>query len=137
MQNGYYDYVKSNSNVQDLKGIPLTSIDTDKTRLILIHKVQNIENSPELKSTQGKKAEDLPIDESLSLDDYIIFQRIYFKQTGKHLDEKGWTWLLRTKSGSRFVSSCWYPVGGRLLVDAPGPGISAPPLGCRASRYFT
>ena len=137
MDKGYYDYIKSNSNVQDLNGIPLTSIDTDKTRIILIHKAQNIENSPELKSTQGKKAEELTIDESLSLDDYTIFQRIYFKETGKHLDEKGWTWLLRTKSGSRFVLSDWDPAVGWLYVYAYDPDISNPNLGCRASRYFT
>ena len=137
MQNGYYDYIKSSSNVQNLKGIPLTSSGTDKSRIILIHKSQELDDYPELQATLGVKAQDTIPDESLSLEDYLIFQRAYFKETGKHLDEKKWTWTPRTKSGSRFVGSSWGRGGGRLDVHARGAGDSVPGLGCRPSRYFT
>ncbi len=81
------------------------SVGTDKPRIILIHKTQNLGERPELASTRGVKAKDINIEESLSLDDYIIFQKQYFKENGKHLDENGWTWTPRTKSGDRFVYS--------------------------------
>jgi len=35
----------------------------------------------------------------LTLDDCLVFQRKYFEETTKHLDEDGWTWLT-TKSGA-------------------------------------
>lgn len=137
MENGYYDYIKSNSNVQNLKGIPLQSSGTDKPRIILVHKSQELDDYPELKATLGVKAKDTIPDEALSLEDYLIFQRSYFKETGKHLDEKKWTWTPRTKSGSRFVSSRWNPGDGRLRVNAADAGASNSFLGCRPSRYFT
>ena len=137
MSNGYYDYIKSNSIVNDLSGISLMSTGVDKVRIILVHKAQNIVDYPELAQTRGKKAQDLVEEESLSLEDYIIFQNKYNKETHKYLDEVGWTWLLRTKSGSRFVYSFWHPDVGRLNIDASGAGFSIPDAGCRASRYFT
>ena len=137
MENGYYDWIKTNgTTVANLKGIPLTSTGTNKPRIILIHKTQNFADRPELKATLGVKAQDVNLEESLSLEDYIIFQRTYFKETGKHLDIDGWTWTPRTKSGSRFVNSCWLSDDGRLGVGADDAGDSYSLLGCRPSRYF-
>jgi hypothetical protein len=137
MENGYYDAITSSSTLQDLTGIPLTSTGVDKTRVILVHKTQNLKDRPELKETLGVKAQDIKIDESLSLDDYIIFSKKFNIDTGKHLDEDGWTWTPRTKSGARFVGSCWDPARGELNVAASDAGSSSPDLGCRSSRYFT
>ena len=137
MENGYYDYIKSNKTVPDLSGIPLTSIGADTIRIILVHKSQNLKDRPELEATQGVKAHDIDQNNSLSLEDYIIFQNKYFKETGKHLDVDGWTWTPRTKSGPRFVCSGWDPGTGELCVSALVPGYSIPYLGCRPSRYFT
>ncbi len=136
MDNGYYDAIKSSETVPDLANIPLTSTDTDKPRIILIHKAQNLNDHPELKATKGKKTQDLDINNSLSLDDYLIFQKKYNTETTKHLDENGWTWLLKTKSGTRFVGSGWRPSARELYVAARGADLSDPSLGCRPSRYF-
>jgi len=134
MQNGYY----TGSNFDAGGGFTgAKSTGIDKPRIILTHKTQNLEDRPELKATLGKKAQDLSITDSLSLEDYIIFQRAYFKKTNKHLDEKGWTWLLKTKSGSRFVCARWDPTDDGLRVLARGADYSSSSLGCRASRYFT
>ncbi len=136
MDNGYYDAIKSNSTVSDLTGIPLSSTNTDKFRIILVHNAQNLNDHPELKQTEGKKAQDLSIDNSLSLDDYLIFQKKYNTESTKHLDENGWTWLLKTKSGARFVCSHWNPSFRELSVNARGADYSDGSLGCRPARYF-
>ena len=76
--------------------------------------------------------------EGLSLEEYEIFQRIYFeKNPGKHLDEKGWTWLPKSRSGSRVVLSGWDPGDRRLHVHAAGPGGALGYLGLRLSRSFS
>ena len=138
VENGYYDYIKSSSRVQDLNGIPLSSTGTDKHRIILVHSTQNLVDHPELKSTLGVKAQDVNIEESLSLEDYIIFQRQYFKVTGKHLDsDSNVTWTPRTKSGTRFVCSRWDSGDGGLDVGALDADYSRSILGCRSSRYFS
>jgi len=133
MEKGYYTC----SNFDDGGGFSgAKSVGVEKDRIILVHKAQNLTDRPELKSTKGLKAQDLDINNSLSLEDYIFFQRSYFKETGKHLDEDGWTWLLKTKSGTRFVCSSWNPSDRKLSVDAADAGNSYPNLGCRPSRYF-
>jgi len=76
--------------------------------------------------------------EGLSLEEYEIFQRIYFKKNqGKHLDEKGWTWLAKSFSGSRVVNSHWNPVDRQLDVHADDPGGACVYLGLRLSRSFS
>jgi len=136
MENGYYDYIKEQKTVADLNGIPLVTVGADTDRIILVHKAQNLADHPELKKTLGKKAQDLAVEESLSLDDYLVFQKKYHQGTGKHLDENGWTWLLKTKSGARFVSGRWNRDDHELGVGASDAGLSFPYLGCRPSRYF-
>jgi len=136
MENGYYDGIRSDSTVKTLANIPLVSTGTDKPRLILYHATQNIADRPELKSTIGIKAQDITLEESFSLDDYIIASRTYFEKTAKHLDEDGWTWTPRTTSGSRFVRSGWSPSNSRLPVDADVAGSSHSDLGCRVARSF-
>jgi hypothetical protein len=75
--------------------------------------------------------------DSLSLEEYEIFQRMYFEKTGKHLDESGWTWLMKSRSGSRVVDACWYPGVRQLDVDANVPGGALGSLGLRLSRSFS
>lgn len=111
------------------------SQNTDKPRIVLVHKTQNLEDREELKKTLNIKGEDLKFDLILTLEDYLIFQRKYFEETGKHLDEKGWTWLA-TKSGARFVNAHWTPGLGQLVVAADAPGSRAPDLGARPARSF-
>ena len=111
----------------------------NETRMVLVHKknAQNLKDHPLLKETLGKTAEFfIKAGEKLNLTDYEIFQREYFEETRKHLDEDGWTWLPGSKSGSRVVSSDFNPGDGQVYVDADDPGSSGDGLGCRLSRSF-
>lgn len=72
--------------------------------------------------------------DSLSLEEYEIFQRVYFEKTGKHLDESGWTWLMKSRSGSRVVDSNWNPDDRQLNVNANDPDNVNDNLGLRLSR---
>ena len=99
-------------------------------------KIQNQENIPVNFETSinGKTVKVQA--EGLSLNEYLIFQKQYQEKNRKHLDESGWTWLLKTFSASRVVLSDWSAVGGRLDVDAGGSGYSDGSLPCRLSRSF-
>ena len=72
-----------------------------------------------------------------SLEEYLLQQAMHFKKTGHHLDEKGWTWLMKSFSGSRVVSSYWYPGARQLDVHADDPGVALDCLGLRLSRSFS
>ena len=101
--------------------------------------------------TKIQKQENIPIDfetqinnqkiqiqaEGLSLNEYLILQRQYFQANQKHLDEKGWTWLLKTSSASRIADALWNPGNSRLGVRADDLGDSDDNLGCRLSRSFS
>ncbi len=137
MGNGYYEWIKSSKNVSSLDGIPFADSNTDKVRIVLVHKdnAQNMKDRPELAQTLNVKGQDVDLAKVLTLREYIIFQRKYFEETGKHLDEESWTWL-STKSGARLVSSSWDPDRGRLSVYAHDLGSQYGSLGARPSRSF-
>ncbi len=111
------------------------SPNADKMRIVLVHHVQNLKDNRELEKTLNVKGQDVNLDEVLSLEDYLVFQRKFFKETGKHLDEVGATWL-STKSGSRLVYSDWDPGDRRLLVHADDLDYQRDYLGARPSRSF-
>ena len=111
------------------------SPNVDKMRIVLVHNVQNLKDHPELKKTLNVKGQDVKLDEVLSLEDYLVFQRKFFKETGKHLDEVGATWL-STKSGSRLVYSNWHPGDRQLNVNALDLDYQNDNLGARPSRSF-
>lgn len=78
---------------------------------------------------------------------YLIMQRHYFKETGQHMDEEGWTWLssyfkeINNTSGTiktpaRLVNSSWDPGVSRLDWSAYGLSCRYSFLGCRLSRSF-
>ena len=135
MENGYYDNIKTSSTVQTLNGIPLISQNVDKPRLILVHKTQNLKDRLELKKTLNIKGQDVKLDQALTLEDYIIFGTKYYMETGKHLDEDGWTWLA-TKAGARLVYSVWPPGNHGLAVHAADLDFQDDSLGVRPSRCF-
>lgn len=111
------------------------SKNVDKPRLILVHKVQNLAEHPELAKTLNILGSNVPLDKTLTLEDYLIFSKKYFEETGKHLDEGGWTWLA-TKSGSRLVSSDWRPVDDLRNVSAHDLTYQASSLGFRPSCSY-
>jgi hypothetical protein len=102
----------------------------------LERRVQNQENIPINFETEINGQKILIQSEGLSLNEYLIFQRQYFEKTNNHLDEKGWTWLLKTFSASRVVVSSWNPDNRQLSVRAYDLGLSADYLACRLSRSF-
>ena len=118
---------------------------SEKPRIILVHKnkardiYKNPEVLPVLKETLGKKLGAFKPEEGLTAEEYFIFQRQYFEETGKHLDEEGYTWLgaSATDGGSRVVRAGWYPGDGQLIVSARVADYSYPSLGCRLSRRFS
>jgi len=76
--------------------------------------------------------------EGMSLEEYMIFQRAYFKKTGKHLDESGWTWLTKSfGGGSSVVDSHWSSATRQLLVSADDVSFRVGSLGLRLSRSFS
>ena len=111
------------------------SPNVDKMRIVLVHNTQNLKDRPELKNTLNMKGKALNLDEILTLEDYLVFQRKYFKETGKHLDEVGATWL-STKSGARLVYAYWIPGDSRVYVCAGDLGSQSESLGARPSRSF-
>jgi len=111
------------------------SQNADKPRIVLVHKVQNLKDNPELAKTLNIKGQDVDRKNVLTLEDYLVFQRKYFEETEKHLDADGYTWLA-TESGARLVDAFWYPGFERVIVDANGLGNQYGNLGARPSRSF-
>ena len=134
MANGYF----TGSNFDDGAGFAgAKSANVDKPRIVLVHKdrAQNLADRPELKQTRNIKGQDVKLDQILTLEDYLVFQKKYFEETGKHLDESGYTWLA-TNSGARLVSSCWDSGDGELYVHAYDLDVRYGDLGARPSRSF-
>lgn len=111
------------------------SPNVDKPRIVLVHNTQNLKDRPELAQTLNIKGEKLNLDETLSLEDYLVFQRKFFKETTKHLDEVGATWL-STKSGARLVDADWDPSASQVDVNARGLDDQFENRGARPSRSF-
>ena len=136
MTEGYKNTTFESSNFTSGGGFAGAKSDNvDKPRLVLVHKVQNLEDKIELKKTLNTKGQDVKMDQILTLEDYLVFQRKYFKEEGKHLDEIGATWLA-TKSGTRLVSAAWYPDDERVAVYAADLDVQHGDLGFRPSRSF-
>ena len=115
-------------NIIDLAGIDKTEVERSIA--------SGQELTADFKAQIGGQEIEIKAD-SLSLEEYEIFQRMYFEKNGKHLDESGWTWLLKSRSGSRVVISSWYPDDRQLAVHAYDPVFSHAYLGLRLSRSFS
>ena len=129
MEKGYSFY-QVQSDFSDVQ-----SSNTDKPRIILVHKVQNLEDDPKLSKTLNITGTEAQTHNPLSLEEYIIFQRKYFEETQKHLDEVSWTWL-SSKVGARLANSCWDPSDRGLNVSSDDPGDRFVGQGVRPSRCF-
>lgn len=153
------DYTdKQGDKTKTFEGVPISEIkDTkpNKTRIVLVHKkgAHNLER-PELQETRNKSIYDLcnatteqekehinnliennqplPID-GLTFGEYLIYDRQYFKETGKHLDEETFTWLSGSTKGSSVVYSDWYLGDSRVGVHSLSPGYSGSGRGLRSS----
>ena len=111
------------------------SQNVDKSRIVLVHKTQNLKDRLELKNTLNVKGEDVDQKKILTLEDYLVFQRKYFEETKKHLDENGYTWIA-TKSGARLVLADWDLSDKQVHVFANDLDVQNETLGARPSRSF-
>ena len=83
---------------------------------------KTVEADPELAGKSADDCDDLGIP-GITLRERLIMERMYFQETGKHLDPEAWTIC----SGSRCPDGnvpcvCWDPGGRRLLVGWHNPG---------------
>jgi MoxR-like ATPase len=135
MTEGYNDTYQSDNFKSGGSFAGAKSQNVDKPRIVLVHKTQNLKDRPELAKTLNIKGQDVKRDEILTLEDYLVFQKKYFEETGNHLDEVGWTWLA-TDSGARLVNALWHPSYSQVIVDANDLGYQYENLGARPSRSF-
>ena len=119
------------------------------SRIMLVHKDQNLIDSPILKEKIGVKGEYLlrsPDDKyyALSLEEYLIFQKKYFEETGQHLDEKNKVWLstFTTTSGKNknyngyYLCAGWEKEENKLGLEPNDPDDSFEDVGVRTSYRF-
>lgn len=115
-----------------------------KNRILLVHKKdsQDIYNNPTapqiLQETLNKPYTAFKPEEGLTIEEYFVFQRMYFEETGKHLDDTGWTWLRcsTNEDGSRVIRASWDLGSVGLYVVANVSSRSDGYLGCRLARSF-
>jgi hypothetical protein len=132
IENGYSEGQNFTDGGSFAKAI---SQNADRPRIVLVHSTQNLKDREELKKTLNILGSDVNLNEVLSLEDYLVFQKSHFEKTGKHLDEDGWTWLA-TKSGARLVRSGWDSGARDLDVHALDLGYQVGSLGVHPSRCF-
>ena len=116
-----------------------------KLRIILTKDIKELDDDKLFKDTLGKSPDKLKeqfIDkldlQSLSVSEYLIYQKEYFTRTGKHLDENKWIWLLNSKMpiSSRIPGSGWAPGSSRLLFNSYSASSSLDYEGFRPSGSF-
>ena len=132
MEKGHWesDSFKEGGSFQGAK-----SEQVENPRLVLLHNAKELTDRPELAETLNIKGEDVSLDETLTLEDYLVFQKKYCEKTGTHLDEEKYVWLA-TKSGSRLVHVRWASGLRELRVDADDLDDRSERLGRRLSRSF-
>jgi len=144
--NGYY----TGSNFDAGGGFTgAVSQNVDKPRIILVHKKETLKEITEKTGLDthlnitGGDAEKLykadPTGYISTLEDFLVLERKYFEDTGKHLSDwnkKSAHWLPGTKSGARLVYAGWFPSVGELSVDANDLDSLYEDLGVRPSRSF-
>jgi hypothetical protein len=120
---------------------------SDKLRIVLTKDIKELDDDNLFKQTLNKKMDELEAPDGifaenelrgLDIATYLIYQKEYFKRTGKHLDEDGWTWLpeqIRAASG-RGPRGGWDSGGGRLVFHAGIPDGHGSSLGCRLAGSF-
>lgn len=120
----------STSGYEDLK-----SQNTDKFRLILVHNTQDLVDRPDLEKTRNIKGQDVPLEEILTIEDYLIFQGKYFSETGNFLDESGYSWM-STKDGSRLVYAFCVPSENNIVLESEDINFKNERLGFRPAHIF-
>ena len=119
----------------------IVSFRSSKNRIIMVHKnkARNLYDTadtlPILKKTLGEKVGSFKPEECLTIEEYLVFQRLFYEETGENLDEKGGTWL-SSRAGSNVVRAFWSPDYAQVFVNANSPDYANVLIGCRLSRCF-
>ena len=136
MTDGYNPTSQSSNFISGGSFAGAQSQNVDKIRIVLVLKTQDLMYRLELYKTLNIKGQDVKLDQILTLEDYLVFQRKYFEETGKHLDNNMfWTWLA-TNSGTRLVYTIWSSLNRRVCVDADDLEYHGEFIGARPSRSF-
>ncbi len=101
-----YGYRTDGNFAEDGSFRSAMGINVYKSRILLVHKVKELTDRPELTQTLNIKAEDIDLLKALSLEDYLIFSRKFFEETGEHLDTTKETWT-STKSAGHLIYVKW------------------------------
>ena len=136
MTEGYKNKTWESDNFKSGGSFASTKSDKgDKPRIVLVHNTKELNDRPELGKTLNNQGQDVKMNNTLTMEDYWVFQRKYFEENQKHLDEKNYVWLA-TKSGARLVSALWNPDDERVNVSAADLAFQHEFLGFRPSRSF-
>jgi len=125
------------------------SQNVDKPRIILYHHTETLSKISQRTGLDvhlnitGTDVEKLfksnPNNYLSTLEDFLILERKYFEDTGKHLSDwnnKNAHWLPGTKAGARLVRSSWDSGRDGLYVGASDLDYRDDGLGVRPSRSF-
>jgi len=153
MSEGYKEATYYSGNYDDDGGIG-ASVDSRKgLRIVMARKAKELTDDEKLKATVGKSIDDLEAKGGMfekygvggmTEAEYLIFQRVYFQETGKHLDEQLWTWLAASRRpacaggprSGRVPFGDWYPDYERLHFNSYDPGHQHDARGCRLAGSF-
>jgi len=147
MSEGYKEATYYSGNYDDDGGIG-ASVDSRKgLRIVMARKAKELTDDEKLNETVGKSIDDLEAKDGLfekygvggmAEAEYLIFQRVYFQDTGKHLDVKFYTWFAassRPRSG-RVPYGHWSPDFERLSFYSSDPDFQNDDQGCRLAGSF-
>ncbi|OGF34138.1 hypothetical protein A2482_00015 [Candidatus Falkowbacteria bacterium RIFOXYC2_FULL_48_21] len=147
MSEGYKGKTLYGGNYGEDGGVGASKDKRTGLRIIMSKQVQEVTEDEKLKLTMGRSIDDLEakggIFETLGVGgmteaEYLIFQRVYYKETGKHLDVKLYTWFAassRPRSG-RVPCGDWDPGDQRLHFHSNDPDYQNDFRGCRLAGSF-
>src|SRR3989339_2043717 len=108
MSEGYKSKTYYSGNYNDDGGIGASVDSRQGLRIVIARKAKELIDDEKLNETMGKSIDDLEAKDGMfekygvggmTEAEYLIFQRRYFEETNKHLDETRWTWLLGGRRG--------------------------------------
>ena len=147
MSEGYKEATYYSGSYEGDGGVGASKDKRKGLRIIMSRKVQEMTEDEKMNETVGKSIKELEAEGGIfekygvggmTEAEYLIFQRIYFEETKKHLDKTLWTWLaasFRPRSG-RVPDGFWYAGSGRLDFSSSATDVRDVGRGCRLAGSF-
>jgi len=147
MSEGYKEVTDYSDNYKKDGGVGASRDSRKGLRIVIARKAKEMTDDEKLKATVGKSIDDLEAKDGMfekygvggmTEAEYLIFQRIYFEETKKHLDETRWTCLAasrRPRSG-RVPDGNWNTDGEGLSFDSKTTDSRDASQGCRLAGSF-